>query len=577
MIRWKKFVELLSSPRLMADSKSQHYDVIILGGGLAGMTCALHCRKQIPEAKITIIEKAVHPVPEATHKVGESSVEVGAHYLGEFLGFRDHLENEQIPKMGLRLFFDRGDNAKIEERLEVGGTQFPPHQSYQFDRGRFENFLAEQCIDQNIDFVSSARINEIEVNKRKVDHRIRYEKEGEETELTSRWVVDASGRPGLLKRKLTLKKESDHKNNSAWIRIGKRVKVDDWSNDAEWGKNFSEDHPRWQSTNHMLGEGYWIWIIPLSSGSTSIGIVADPEKHPLSEFNSQEKFIAWIEKMQPQLGADIRKDEFQIQDFRAIKRYATECKELFSSDRWGIVGDAGFFIDPFYSPGNDFIAMANFFVCELIDRDLKGKSNLVRVPLYNKLFRLFYQGTGAIFKNNYHLFGHHQIMPVKIVWDWMVYWTITGHIVIQERLTDPKVYLRHMFHLKRLNDLNELMQGYLREWAKQSPPEQLGGTIDTSKMCFLMGANRALGDRLDDKQFADRFASNVRQMETLFWEIVDHSGLKIKAPFRRREHADATKGGFEMVFRIPSGEPYEMPMEDDMQDKASMAETPAMV
>jgi hypothetical protein len=32
-----------------------------------------------------------------------------------------------------------------------------------------------------------------------------------------------------------------------------------------------------------------------------------------------------------------------------------------------------------------------------------------------------------------------------------------------------------------------------------------------------------------------------------------------------------------MVFRIPSGEPYEMPMEDDMQDKASMAETPAMV
>ena len=140
-----------------------------------------------------------------------------------------------------------------------------------------------------------------------------------------------------------MKKESDHKNNSAWIRIGKRVKVDDWSDDAEWGKNFSEDHPRWKSTNHMLGEGYWIWIIPLSSGSTSIGIVADPKIHPLSEFNSQEKFISWIEKMQPQLGADLREDESLIQDFLAIKRYATECKEMFSSDRWGIVGDAGLF------------------------------------------------------------------------------------------------------------------------------------------------------------------------------------------------------------------------------------------
>lgn len=561
----------------MADSESKHYDVIILGGGLAGLTCALHCRKQTPSATIAVIEKAGHPVPEATHKVGESSVEVGAHYLGEFLGFRDHLENDQIPKMGLRLFFDRGDNSKIENRLEVGGTDFPPHQSYQFDRGRFENFLAEQCLDQDIDFISSARIKEVNLNSGKNNHVVRYEKEEEKRELTSRWVVDASGRAGLLKRKLELKKESAHKNNSAWIRIGTRIKVDDWSDDAEWGKNFTEDHPRWQSTNHFLGEGYWIWIIPLASGSTSIGIVADPKVHPLDEFNSKEKFLAWIEKMQPQLGADLRANESAIQDFLAIKRYAMECKEMFSNDRWGIVGDAGYFIDPFYSPGNDFIAMANFFVCELIDRDLKGKSNLLRVPVYNKLFRLFYHGTGAIFQDNYPLFGHHQIMPIKIVWDWMVYWTITGHIVIQERITDPKIFLRHMFHLKRLNDLNETMQAHFRKWGKTVPPMELGGTIDTSKMCFLMGVNRSLGDKLDDKQFSERFAKNVRQMETLFWEIADHSGIEMKAPFRRREHADTTKGGFEMVFRISQGEPYEMPEDSGMMKETPMTETPAMV
>ena len=35
------------------------------------------------------------------------------------------------------------------------------------------------------------------------------------------------------------------------------------------------------STNHICGEGYWVWLIPLSSGPISIGIVADPRFHPV--------------------------------------------------------------------------------------------------------------------------------------------------------------------------------------------------------------------------------------------------------------------------------------------------------
>ncbi len=35
---------------------------------------------------------------------------------------------------------------------------------------------------------------------------------------------------------------------------------------------------RWLSTNHLCGPGYWVWLIPLASGSHSVGIVAD-EKH----------------------------------------------------------------------------------------------------------------------------------------------------------------------------------------------------------------------------------------------------------------------------------------------------------
>ena len=45
-----------------------------------------------------------HPVREAAFKVGESTVEIGAHYFADVLGFREHLETvygAMIALMGL--------------------------------------------------------------------------------------------------------------------------------------------------------------------------------------------------------------------------------------------------------------------------------------------------------------------------------------------------------------------------------------------------------------------------------------------------------------------------------------------
>ena len=50
------------------------YDVVILGGGLAGLTLAIQLRQQFAAMQILVIERRAHPVPPAAHKVGESSV-----------------------------------------------------------------------------------------------------------------------------------------------------------------------------------------------------------------------------------------------------------------------------------------------------------------------------------------------------------------------------------------------------------------------------------------------------------------------------------------------------------------------
>ena len=90
-------------------ANNNQYDVAILGGGLAGLTLAKQLLMQDSAIRIAVIEKRSFPVNEAAHKVGESTVEIGAHYFGEVLKLKKHLTDQQLPKFGLRFFFKDSD------------------------------------------------------------------------------------------------------------------------------------------------------------------------------------------------------------------------------------------------------------------------------------------------------------------------------------------------------------------------------------------------------------------------------------------------------------------------------------
>jgi flavin-dependent dehydrogenase len=522
-------------------------DVTVLGGGLAGLSFALQLNQKLPKCEIVVLEKRKHPVPEAAHKVGESSVEVGAHYFGEILGLKEHIKTAQLPKLGLRFFFPNGDNARIDQRLELGGKQYAPCPSYQLDRGRFENHLGDLCRERGIKFVDEAKIKDVEINKWG-RHAVDFEIDREPNKIESRWIVDASGRRAFLKRKLGLKKISPHTANAAWFRFGKHIKVDDWCDDPEWSQGHDGMTARWYSTNHLMGQGYWVWLIPLASGSTSLGIVAAEEFHSLSDFNSFDKALAWLEKHEPQCAAAVRENKDQLQDFRAIKHYSTECDQVFSANRWGITGEAGFFHDPFYSPGSDFIAFANTFLVDLIWRDTTWRGHRIRSYSYDKIFKRFYYGTLAAYQDQYQMFGNPIVMPSKILWDYMIYWSITGFIYFHDRMCQQSMYVRNLGRLKQLSKLNHFMQDFFRQWHTATEGQSAGGYVNTTEMPIVKEMNARLKDTLSEKQFYKRFALNIEQLETIANEIVTRSGLNVESPFSSSTKTSIRDNAFQNIF-----------------------------
>ena len=495
-------------------------DVLIMGGGLAGLTLSIQLKQRDPTMRVTVLERRAHPVREAAFKVGESSVEIGAHYFANVLGFREHLETEQIRKFGFRFFFSEGRND-IDRCTELGVSELLPAPSWQLDRGRFENFLGEQACALGVDFIHGATVRKIDLDTQDAPHSVSFEHAGETRQLAARWVVDAAGRAGLIKRKLDLAKPNDHDVNAVWWRVDGFVNPNQWSDDPQWLARCTPPD-RWRSTNHMCGPGYWFWLIPLGSGAHSLGIVCDAKMHPLDTMNTYEKAMAWLHEHQPQVARSLEKPEHTLQDFLFLRHFSYDCKQVFSGDRWALTGEAGLFLDPFYSPGSDFIAMSNTYICDLIGKDRAGEPFAPYADIYQQLYFSFYENTLTLYQDQYPLFGDAQVMPVKVIWDYTYYWALLAPLFFGQRLTNIPLLGKLRPQFMRGRALNLGVQALLREWGQHNTAPLIpdGRFLDQYVVDWFKEMNRALLDELDDQAFTARINDNVARMNWLAGEIL---------------------------------------------------------
>lgn len=514
------------------------YDAFVMGGGLAGLCLALQLVREVPGIRVGVAERGSHPAPDAAFKVGESSSEVAEWYWTRILGLADVLEREHVRKLGLRYFLPTDDNARIEERVEIGSRSDMHSWTFQVDRGRFENRLAEIAVANGVEFFDRTRVTDFTVDG-EAGHTVTVTRDGSTATVKARWLLDASGWRGLIKRSLGLAETTPHDVNAVWWRLGETIEVDQWVDPAEgeaqreWRRRVP-GADRWRSTVHLMGTGYWVWLIPLSSGPISVGIVADPRWVPYETIATFEKSLAWLRANEPQLAEAVEARKDSLQDFHGMKHFSHATKRVFSPDRWACTGPAGYFHDPLYSPGSDFIGLANCYIVDLVRRDMAGEDVSDRAERANAAFLRLCANAMPTWFDQYGLMGSSIGWTAKAAWDTLIYFMLLAKNFIAGGTYDLDLAPEIGPIWQRFHRLNHHMQWFLRRWGQLDDGHARTGFFDMDHE-LVRDINSWLLFPVPKGELAETLARNVQFMETLAVEIMHGAADSVGAAVERGE------------------------------------------
>jgi len=419
-----------------AGAVTADHDVVVIGGGLAGSSAGLLLRRALPDCRVLIVERS----EEFERKVGEATVEVSGHFLAHVLRLYGTLSREHLSKHGLRYFFTDGRGRALAEMSEVGTTSQPPLPTFQLDRARLDKTVLELAEREGALVVRPGRVT---------DHRPSWpvstveleDSEGQRRVVTARWVLDATGRRTFLARRLgLLERLPGHRTAAMWGHWRGTLDLDGLEALGPDPRvpGLPETHcARDLATNHFCGRGWWSWVIRLASGSTSIGVVYDKRlfEPPAVGHGSLERYRRFLESRdglrEIVAGATLDEESFRFRDNLAYR--AARYMDL----GWALVGDAAAFLDPYYSPGLDHLAMSVHATTRLIEEQLRGEHSeeaLSRaITEHNESFaRSYTRWYEGLYRDKYELLGDAELTATAFYLDTAMYHLGVVHTVYHD-------------------------------------------------------------------------------------------------------------------------------------------------
>ncbi len=308
---------------------SNHYDVIVIGGGPAGSTTAALVAEY--GHRVLMLEREVFP----RFQIGESLMP-GTYWSFKRLGMLDKLKNSAFVKKYSVQFFSGSGKGSAPFYF----FKHDPHESsitYQVLRSEFDRMMMDNAREKGAEVKQGAGVHQVHFSgDRATGVRVKY-RNGQITDVFAHVIVDATGRSALISRKLKTKTiEPKLKKASIFTHFQGAVR----------DKGIDEGATL---ILHTKDKNSWFWYIPLADDVVSVGVVGGLEDVIQNRDGTpQEIFKEELEKC-PSMRERLAKAE-QLFSVKVTQDFSYRSRAV-AGEGWVLVGDAFGFIDPVYSSG----------------------------------------------------------------------------------------------------------------------------------------------------------------------------------------------------------------------------------
>ncbi|MBX7114705.1 MAG: tryptophan 7-halogenase [Myxococcaceae bacterium] len=323
-------------------------DVLIIGAGPSGSIAAALLRRQ--GHSVTVIERQKFP----RFSIGESLLAHALDFIAE-AGMSEAVHSAGFQyKNGAT--FVRGDEV-TDFNFAQQFTQGSPY-TFQVQRAPFDQVLAEQAEAQGAVVRYEEEIVNAKFGAEKQVVTVRN-KAGETYDITSRFVLDASGFGRTLPKMLNLEVPSAFPVRRAYF-----THVEDrmLSNAFDRQKIVITVHP----TLHDI----WFWLIPFSNGRSSLGVVARDEHFARFATDPVSRLRGLVAET-PSL-ARLLTDAVFDTPVNELRGYSANVKTMHGQG-WALLGNAAEFLDPVFSSGVTIAMKSASMAAKVLHRQLGGE------------------------------------------------------------------------------------------------------------------------------------------------------------------------------------------------------------
>jgi flavin-dependent dehydrogenase len=323
-------------------TRADGYDVVVVGGGPGGSTTGAFLARA--GRRVLLFER--EPFPR--FHVGESLLPATLPILDR-LGVHGTIAERGFQKKIGATFHDQ--ETGLEHTFYFLRDKPWPSYSYQVPRADFDALLLDHARKLGVDVRQPATVESVAFDADGVT--VGAASHGQRTETRARFLVDASGRAGLLAQKVGSRKRVPNLGKVALF--------------AHWRGAWRAPAPDEGNIRVFVFESGWFWWIPLAGDRTSVGCVMHAK--------TVQAWAGPREALYHEMIRRCRKVAGQLEGAERVTEIHGEANfsyrnEPVVGDRFLAVGDAIAFVDPIFSGGVHVAMQSGELAARAIDRAL---------------------------------------------------------------------------------------------------------------------------------------------------------------------------------------------------------------